>query len=580
MKLDLASYKKIMEDQHTVTMQNDHGHEMKFILKKLSPIQREQMKRLKLCSGGGVKHYASGTPTAPISDQPDNQMSSPESESPSFTDSLKTASVGAPPATNQPVPPEQMASIGQNQSPMSQAQQNSTPEPPKPFDVNEEVGKATDHQLARDQRILGDLASNNKMIAQQIDQTDKWLHGDPTSDDPEAKKGHEINENAYIQNMSTPATVANAIGLFLGGISTINGGSNPALDFLNKQIDRNIAGQQSRWEQHKTILGAYQQLYNNKNVAIQMARATGLDMFNHEMQQAAFKIGTPEALQRAAVYDQWTKAQKAQAIGAAAQAKTQDDKANPLGGVPSEILKPGSAQRLAAYTQIPNSPAAGYMHELLGEQEGIRQSEKGLATIDSAFPRLAKNTSFGQYVASKFSPSELKDAATDAAEYGAGAYGAGKALKSGAGGGGAAEVATGAPEGLLAEGAAGAGTAAGEAGAAMINPLIAIGVAGLGAGAAAYGWSDRDIREKHDADRALIFGAVNSATKGNATSEDINKAVNDGTPQWKDTPEVLEYKARLLKDFIHSHTNTYYSELAGMADKYTPIKEKVGVRKP
>ena len=49
--LDFSKFKKISEDDKTVTMRHDKGHEMRILLKNLRPIEREQIKRIKLAAG-------------------------------------------------------------------------------------------------------------------------------------------------------------------------------------------------------------------------------------------------------------------------------------------------------------------------------------------------------------------------------------------------------------------------------------------------------------------------------------------------------------------------------------------------
>ena len=53
--LSLDKFKKVAQDQDTVTMRHEDGHEMKIMLKGIgSSIQREQLKRLKMAEGGEV----------------------------------------------------------------------------------------------------------------------------------------------------------------------------------------------------------------------------------------------------------------------------------------------------------------------------------------------------------------------------------------------------------------------------------------------------------------------------------------------------------------------------------------------
>lgn len=53
--LDVKDFVKTHEDGHTATLSSPKGHSITVIMKKLSPLQQEQVKRLKLSKGGEIK---------------------------------------------------------------------------------------------------------------------------------------------------------------------------------------------------------------------------------------------------------------------------------------------------------------------------------------------------------------------------------------------------------------------------------------------------------------------------------------------------------------------------------------------
>jgi hypothetical protein len=106
--------------------------------------------------------------------------------------------------------------------------------------------------------------------------------------------GH-IDPNHYLENMGAGQKIATAIGMLLGGASSHVTGTNPAADFLNKQIERDISAQREGLEQKKTLLGANQALFRDNLTAENQTRINMNDIYDHQIQLAASKLGTPQA---------------------------------------------------------------------------------------------------------------------------------------------------------------------------------------------------------------------------------------------------------------------------------------------
>ena len=85
---------------------------------------------------------------------------------------------------------------------------------------------------------------------------------------------NHIDPKHYQENMTSGQKVGTAIGLFLGGMSTpFTHQGNPALEFLNKQIDRDIDAQRMNMDKAKNmLLGANQEMFHDNVLATNATR--------------------------------------------------------------------------------------------------------------------------------------------------------------------------------------------------------------------------------------------------------------------------------------------------------------------
>lgn len=113
-------------------------------------------------------------------------------------------------------------------------------------------------------------------------------------------KNSKIDPMRYLNSRSTGKVIANSIGLILGGIG---GGmthqENPALKFLNAQIDRDIEAQKLELNKKENLLTANYRQYGNLNDAEKMTRAFYQDLYATKLQEAAAKTTDPMAKARA-----------------------------------------------------------------------------------------------------------------------------------------------------------------------------------------------------------------------------------------------------------------------------------------
>lgn len=109
-----------------------------------------------------------------------------------------------------------------------------------------------------------------------------------------------IDPEHYISNMSTGQRVMTTIGLILGGLGS--GGDpnkNPALQMLNKNIDRDIEAQKEQIGVKKTLLDANYKQFNNMHDATLATHAMIKDMLANRLDIEANKASSPIVKARA-----------------------------------------------------------------------------------------------------------------------------------------------------------------------------------------------------------------------------------------------------------------------------------------
>ncbi len=172
------------------------------------------------------------------------------------------------------------------------------------FDLNSAYQQGQ-NAISEQQKVSSDLSKANADILNK-NIADKQALQDAfkkNSDGFMAQQQHLMNDYAnnhidphhYVENMSVPSKIASAIGMILGGAGAGAGRPNPGAEFLNKQIDRDIAGQQATMDQRKTLLGANQAIFHDQLLAQNQTRVNMNDIYDHQIQMAAANLGTPQA---------------------------------------------------------------------------------------------------------------------------------------------------------------------------------------------------------------------------------------------------------------------------------------------
>lgn len=124
------------------------------------------------------------------------------------------------------------------------------------------------------------------------------------------KNGH-VDPNHYMANRTTGQKIATAIGLILGGIGGgLTGQENPALKFVNAQIDRDIDAQKAELGKKENLLSANLRHFGNLKDAAEATAAMQKGIAATQLEAAAAKAQSPLA--------------KAQALKAAGELQSQN----------------------------------------------------------------------------------------------------------------------------------------------------------------------------------------------------------------------------------------------------------------
>lgn len=301
--LDLRNFKKVATDQKSSTFKNNKGAEIKISHAGLSKSHLNQLKALPLHSEDGnvvpEADLASPSPIPPpaISSQEIPNEPLPHSLPPPTEESaLQSAD-----AAQMPTAPGQMGSLPEQHSPVSQ-------QPPKKGisatdipGVSQEI-KGINQQATAQQQQSQFMANAERAHRQALEiaaaewqNNSKGMEEDIHNALKDVQAGH-IKPNQYLENMGTGSKIASAVGLFLGGLgSAYTHQGNPALDFLNKQIDRDIDAQKTGLNNKLNVYHGYLQKYKNASVAEQMTRATQYALYASQAKEIMDKFQGPAA---------------------------------------------------------------------------------------------------------------------------------------------------------------------------------------------------------------------------------------------------------------------------------------------
>lgn len=228
----------------------------------------------------------------------------------------------------------------------------------------QEASAAQEHMMQQ-QQLMKDTEAKGNAIMQELDNV---RH--------DYANGH-IDPDHFITSKSSLGKISTAIGLILGGIS---GGvlhqENPALKFLNAQIDRDVEAQKAEMGRKQNLMTVLNQQYGNMKDASNMARAIQLDMYKSKLDMAAAQSKDPIAKARAMQSGAILEQQKQALVGQTAQRQAV------LQGLQNGSLGPEHAVNVL----VPEKQRA----EAFKELKTAREAQSAMTQIESAMRQVQK----------------------------------------------------------------------------------------------------------------------------------------------------------------------------------------------
>lgn len=553
---DLSKFKKSAEDKQYTTLTDANGHKVMILHSKLPPMMQEQLRRLKMANGGRIQKLADGTPDDPLQiekidqDDPDQPGMASGHNQPitiNVGQSTPAPAIAAPVAASMTAQGPQNAATQFGQTPVIVPPVGSPPLQTQNY-MNPNGTTNAAAAVQGGQQAIGQQAAINASQGHALAQIDasrqqaavkqaqdqqqiyNELKGH-TDDFAHALNGdYKINPNHWAETQTVPEKIANAIGLLAGGFKQgFSGGGNPAMDWMNKQIDRDIDSQKARSDQQRTIYGAYHDLYGAGNTTNALTRASMDDLYSHMTKQVTDQLATPQAAQAqqalgaafALDKDKQLREATANASIQAANGGTKNNAEPSQDYFQNHILNPDASKAL--YSKQVDPRWAPSYPEIVKQYTAADQAEKGAARIDGFFDRVA-----------------------DAADKGGGG------LRSW-------QIAKGAGQAL------GAGLGA-IAGAATGHPAVG-GTAGAGAGQLVSNISTSNSRD-YDSSQGDLTKYIATALRGtNIGGDQIEDFVTKHSPVYGDTPERRAQLKEDIKNFILDAPETSLLTASGLSGR-------------
>lgn len=151
----------------------------------------------------------------------------------------------------------------------------------------------------------------------------------------------KIDPDNYWDKKSTPSKIGTAIGLILGGMGAgLLKQENPALKFLNNNIEKDIAAQKENLGKKNSILAAYMHQTKDLTEATAMTRAFYLEKYANDIHKAAALSKDPMAKARADQTIGKLNFEKHQILNGIAEKQTKNEFVRNAGGTmdPSQLV--------------------------------------------------------------------------------------------------------------------------------------------------------------------------------------------------------------------------------------------------
>ncbi len=247
---------------------------------------------------GDVPYGTAGMPAQapqqaqPAPPMPDTSAPIPVSPSPQMEPIDAQQPQAQAPRQSQPLSPEDQARAQmQNPNPIHGAGEQAAAQIGMAKAEGDLGAAQANVEAGRQKQIANTLIDFNRQVETNKKERDAFIQ--------DINNGH-IDINRYMGSMDTGQKMGTAIALALGGLgSSVSGGSNTALDFLNKQIDRDIEAQRTDLGKKENLLSANLKAYGNIRDAYDATRQNLNDIATSKINQLADKAQSPLAKFRA-----------------------------------------------------------------------------------------------------------------------------------------------------------------------------------------------------------------------------------------------------------------------------------------
>jgi hypothetical protein len=241
-------------------------------------------------------------------EQQQGETPEPVTVNPNLVDQIKN-NQGTPPQ-NPPQQPQGPQNVDLNIKPQGQGQPTPILNQLPGREIYEKPTEEQAQSIAREAAAKGALgqqqakaygqnAQNLQDLQNQYQQRQTDLMGKIDAATQDFSNGH-INPNHYMENMSTAGKISSAIGLILGGIGGgLTGQGNPAAQFLQNQIDRDIDSQKANLGKKETLLSSYFKEFGNMQDATAMTKATQMSILASQIEKAGAQSQNPIERERA-----------------------------------------------------------------------------------------------------------------------------------------------------------------------------------------------------------------------------------------------------------------------------------------
>lgn len=278
-------------DTHTI-LQHPNGHEVRILHAKLKPEQLAEVK--KYAEGGAVedtepsfldKAESFGRKVAPAAL---GTIAGP------LAQSVADDYLNPPAAPDATVTNPQIAAPPQQQAdPMAASAQ------PMKGVVNQQIAGIQHMADAVGAQGKQELSAGQELEAKSMDLSQKYTQNLQGLDQERQAIMHDIgaghiDPDHYVNSMSTGSKVGTAIGLILGGFAP-QGTKNPAMEYLQKQIDNDMMAQKADLGRKENLLSANLRQYGNLHDAMSMTKVIQNEIYASKIAQAAASAKSPMA---------------------------------------------------------------------------------------------------------------------------------------------------------------------------------------------------------------------------------------------------------------------------------------------